>query len=115
MGFHGDRFINPSFTRASVAPIKRGGGNIQDPKTTRQKGGEGVSKYHLVSTALNPLWIGLFLANLAGAIAYLWVAGEHPYEIIKEIGSGIIFVYIIFSLFFFLFTVPLMYSSLITG
>jgi len=72
-------------------------------------------KYHLVSTALNPLWIGLFLANLAGAIAYLWVAGEHPYEIIKEIGSGIIFVYIIFSLFFFLFTVPLMYSSLITG
>jgi len=72
-------------------------------------------KYHLVSTALNPLWIGLFLANLAGAIAYLWVTDEYPYETIKEIGSGVFLVYIILSLFFFLFTVPLMYSSSIAG
>ena len=34
-------------------------------------------KYHLVSTALNPLWIGLFLAHFAGLFGYSKVTDKY--------------------------------------
>jgi len=41
VGFHGDRFINPSFTKVSVAPTK--GVTSKTPRKPAPQGGKGVS------------------------------------------------------------------------
>ena len=70
--------------------------------------------YHLISTAMNPLWIGLFLAHLVGAIIYFKVADNYCCEI-EEMGSCVLTMYIIMSLPFFLLIVPFIYLGLIAS
>jgi len=71
--------------------------------------------YHFVSTALNPLWIGLFLAHLVGAIIYYFeVADGYCCERV-DMGAAVITTYIIMSFFFFLLAVPLIYLGPIAG
>ena len=70
--------------------------------------------YHFISTAMNPLWIGLFLAHLVGAIIYYKVTDIYCCDTM-DMGSIVLTIYIMMGLFFFLFMISLMYSGLITS
>jgi len=64
--------------------------------------------YHFISTAMNPLWIGLFLVNFIGAMVYYVETDEEVHEL-SLLGAVVFVIYFLLGIVFAAISLPLMY------
>jgi len=64
--------------------------------------------YHFISTAMNPLWIGLFLVNFIGAMVY-YVLTYDEVDKLSLLGGAVLIIYLLLGILFAAISLPLMY------
>ena len=64
--------------------------------------------YHFISTAMNPLWIGLFLVNFIGAMVY-YVLTYNEVPKLSLLGEVVLIIYLLLGIVFAAISLPLMY------
>lgn len=64
--------------------------------------------YHFISTTMNPLWIGLFLVNFIGSLAYFAVTYDEVHEL-SNLGVAVLTIYLLLAIVFGAVTLPFIY------